>query len=349
MSRWKVIRSKQPFFSWLIDRRALRWLFLFIVIAWITFVISVGVGAEYIAPWNVLKSIFGAGEASETLIVMKFRLPRILTSFLVGAALAGAGALLQAVIRNPLASPDLIGITSGASVSAVFFLVFLEQVSIQYLPLVAIIGAILVTFLLYFLAWKKGVSPIRLVLVGIGIHAFMQAGTQLLLVMTPIIHNIAKAHLWLTGTVYGSGWPEVTMMSIWLLVLIPITIWIIPKANMQLFHDDLAISLGSKVEQTRWILLLLVAAYTGVAVSMGGPIVFIGLIAPHIARRLVGPFLGMLFPLSLVTGGLIVMIADLIARSAFYPLDLPVGIFTSLIGVPFFLYLLRKVGKVKKV
>lgn len=266
----------------------------------------------------------------------------MLLSLLVGAALGMSGALLQGIIRNPLASPDVIGITGGAAVAAVGFVTLLGgAVSIKLLPLFAIVGALLTALIIYMLAWKKGVSPIRLVLIGIGVSAITGAGTTFMLILSPF-YTAGQAYIWLTGSVYGASWTDVRTILPVIVIVVPLAIWFARSLNAQEFGDDLATGLGVTVQWHRSALLLCSVLLAGIAVAVAGTIGFVGLIAPHIARKLVGRMFGSMLIVSGLVGALLVFAADLIARTAFLPLDVPAGVFTAGVGAPFFLYLLFK-------
>ncbi|MBD2864428.1 FecCD family ABC transporter permease [Paenibacillus oceani] len=341
MSKYVTFRSKKLRASGLLDKRALLVTTVLLVLAFAVVIVSSAIGSLKINPWSVVQIFLGMGDEAEATVVLEFRLPRILTALLVGMLLAAAGAILQGMIRNPLASPDIMGITGGASAAAVLFITLLPAASIVYLPFTAMLGAVAATVIIYILAWKKGVSAMRLVLVGIGIEASMKALTTLLIVKSPF-YSSSKALTWLTGTVYGSGWGNVWTLLIWSAVLLPLAFAMGRTLNVMQLGDDTASGVGSRVGRDRLLLLALCVGTAGAAVAVGGAIGFVALLAPHIARKLVGPSFGGLLPASALIGGIIVTAADLIGRTAFAPLDLPVGIFTSLIGAPFFLYLLYK-------
>jgi iron complex transport system permease protein len=249
------------------------------------------------------------------------------------------------MIRNPLASPDILGITGGAAVAVVGFLaVFSDEnnaltVSIKWLPVSAFIGATVVALLVYFLAWKNGVSPIRLVLIGIGISSLMQALTTLMMLMGPI-YRASQANIWITGTVYGSNWSNVAIIVPWTLILLVVVMMLARNVNVQELGDEIATGVGSQVQKQRFGLLLLATALIGSSVAFAGGIGFVGLMAPHMARRLVGSAFGALLPISALIGGILVMVADLIGRTMFSPLEVPAGVFTASIGAPYFIYLL---------
>ncbi len=341
MKKYVPIRSKKIPFSQLIHKKSLYITMCLLLLTFVVMVFSTGMGELTIHPVDVVKAMVGIGEAGDILIVQTFRLPRVLVGLLVGASLAVSGALLQGIIRNPLASPDIIGITGGASVAAVAFITFMSTVSVKWLPLAAIVGAFIVAITVYLLAWKKGVTPLRLVLIGVGIGAAMSALTTLMIVVSPI-YLTSKAIIWMTGSIYGTTWSDVLLLLPWTLILIPSSIIFARSLNIQQLGEDVATSVGNAVERHRLLLLFLSVALAGSAVSVGGAIGFVGLLAPHIARKLVGSVYGALIPVSAFIGALIVLIADLIGRLVFSPLDLPVGIFTSAIGAPFFIYMLYR-------
>jgi len=347
MSKYKSFRILNGNVSFLIDKRAFMKIVSFLLIAFIIFIISIGLGDYPLNPIQVLTTLFGGGSEMDQLVIFHFRLPRILISLLVGIALAVAGAILQGMIRNPLASPDIIGITGGASVFVVAFLTLFSNennaltVSISWLPLSAFIGATVIAFLVYFLSWKNGVSPIRLVLIGIGISTLAQALTTLFMIIGPI-YRASQANIWITGSVNGSDWSDVYILSPWILLFFILSFILARKVNIQELGDDVAKGIGGKVQFERFLLLLVSTALVGGAVAFAGGIGFVGLIAPHIARRLVGSAYGVLIPLSGLIGAILVMCADLMGRTLFLPLEVPAGVFTSAIGAPYFIYLLFK-------
>ncbi|MGP4073494.1 FecCD family ABC transporter permease [Piscibacillus sp. B03] len=314
-------------------------------------VLSLGIGQMFIGPIDVIKAIFGYGEDMHDLVVNDFRMPRILLAVLAGAGLAMSGAILQGIIRNPLASPDIIGITAGAALSTVGFLVIFSDrsnaltVSIQWLPLASLIGAVLMGFLVYLLATNRnGVQPIKLVLIGVGLSAAVEAVTTMIMTFGPI-YTAARANIWLTGSVNGATWGQVSTILPWVVGLGIVLMFYTTQLNMQGLGDDVATNAGARVQRDRLVLLVLATALAGGSVAFAGGIGFVGLMAPHIARRLVGSVFSSLIPVSALIGGLIVLVADLIARTAFAPLEIPAGVFTSLIGAPYFIYLLFKTRK----
>jgi len=343
MSKYTPLRWNKTKLSFLIEKRTLWIIAALLVLCATLVVISTGIGSKYVSPLEVIQSIAGKGSSMNEVIIMKLRLPRILIAVLVGASLAVAGAVLQGIIRNPLASPDVTGITEGASLGTVLFVFFLsEKVSIQWAPLAAIGGAFVVTALLYLLSWKNGASPLRMILIGTGLSAAFKSISYMFIISGSFI-LANKSMIFMTGSIYGSSWEkDVSTLLPWVLILLPLT-WIQSRhVNVQALGDDVSASAGANIQLHRLILLLLSVALAGAAVAIGGAITFIGLMAPHIARKLVGSSFGGLLPVSALLGALILLISDLIARTLFAPLDIPAGVFTAAIGVPFFLYLLYR-------
>lgn len=297
-------------------------------------------GKVWLTPTQVFAALVERQGGGLGFIVTQLRLPRALLAALVGSALAVSGLLLQGQVRNPLASPDLLGITSGASAGAVFYLAVLAgSLGPHGLPLAAMFGAGLAALLVYGLAWNHGASPLRLVLVGVGVSAMLAAATTFLLVFSPLTTTLS-AYVWLTGSVYGASWPEVRALGLWWLVLLLPLAALARHAVLAQLDDDLACGLGVRLQRQRAALLALAVALAGVAIAWGGAIAFVGLIAPHIARRLLPAGFAAQALMAALAGALLVMLADLLGRTLFLPLDLPAGIFVAALGAPFFLYLL---------
>ncbi|WP_342594168.1 iron ABC transporter permease [Salinicola lusitanus] len=274
------------------------------------------------------------------LIVWQLRLPRTLLAALVGGALALSGWLLQQVMRNPLASPDTLGVTSGASAAAVaYFSLLAADLGHAWLPLAAAGGALMAVGIVYWLAWQQGVTPLRLVLMGIGLSALLTAATTFLLVSSPFSTTLS-AYVWLTGSVYGGNWSEVERLSIGLALALVAMAPLVRYALLAAVDDALAVGIGVRVQRMRGALTLLAAVLAGLAVAWGGAIAFVGLIAPHLARRLVPVPGAAQIVMAIAAGAIVVMLADLVGRTLFLPLDLPAGIFVAAIGAPFFLMLL---------
>ncbi|OME04598.1 iron ABC transporter permease [Paenibacillus odorifer] len=328
----------------MLNPRTAKHTFMFIALAFIIAalsLLSLSVGGVSVPLKEVLASLAGRNAEASDLIIMQFRLPRITAAILIGAALAVAGALLQGVIRNPLASPDLLGVTGGASVAVVAFMTFVTGYSIHWIPFIAIGGALIAAIINYVFAWKKGVSPFRLVLIGIGISTAMGALTTFLLISGPA-YLAAQVLNWMTGSIYGTNWSYIKVIWPWVAIFIPLSLGLAKELNVQSLGEDVARGLGSRLQLSRMILLFYSVALAGAAVGVAGTISFIGLMAPHISRRLIGNSYKMIIPVSALIGAIILLLADLAGRMLFQPLDIPAGVFTAGIGAPFFMYLLFK-------
>ncbi|OXM13946.1 FecCD family ABC transporter permease [Paenibacillus herberti] len=304
-------------------------------------IVCLSIGGMSIPLKETILSLIGKNEAASDLIIMQFRLPRILAAILIGAALAVAGAILQGVIRNPLASPDLLGVTGGASVTVVAFMTLFTGYSVHWVPFIAVAGAILTASINYALAWKNGISPFRLVLIGIGISTAMGALTMFLLISGPA-YLAAQVLNWMTGSIYGTSWKYIGALWPWVAVFIPLSILYAKELNVQSLGEATAIGLGSRLQISRMVLLFYSVALAGAAVGVAGMISFIGLLAPHMARRLIGNSYKLVIPVSALLGAMILLLADLAGRMLFQPLDIPAGVFTAGVGAPFFMYLLFK-------
>lgn len=203
------------------------------------------------------------------------------------------------------------------------------------------LGAALVSGLIYALAWKDGVSPIRLVLIGIGISAGTSSLTMLMLSFSSIT-TASRAYIWLTGSVYGASWEQVLTLLPWTLIFIPLAMICARHLNVHELGEQVAAGVGAAVQRQRLGLLLITVALAGSAVALVGAVGFIGLLGPHIARRLVGPSYGGLLPAAALVGALLFLLADTAGRTLFQPLDIPAGVFTAAIGAPFFIMLLLR-------
>jgi iron complex transport system permease protein len=309
-------------------------------------VASVALGEFSIPPLDVLATLVGQGDRSTNFIVLDLRLPRALVAILCGAALGLAGAVFQQVTLNPLASPDIVGVAGGASLAAIAVIVLGSADGTWEVPLAALGGALVSGALLYGLAWKKGVQGYRLVLVGIGLAAFMQAGVSYVLTEGRIF-EVSRAYLWMVGSVNGSSWDQVWPLVIALVVFVPVIVLLGRQLDILQLGDDVARGLGLNVERARLGLLASAVALTGIAVSAAGPVGFVAFIAPHLARRISRATTGAgLLPLAAGSGAVLVLVSDLVGRLAFSPTEIPVGIVTSVLAAPYFLLLLRRANRI---
>jgi iron complex transport system permease protein len=310
----------------------------FAVFAW-----SLSVGDFPIAITDVLATLAGGGSDDSAFIVRTLRLPRGLTAVLVGAGFGLSGAIFQRLARNPLASPDIIGVNAGAAASAVFMIVVVGATGLQT-TVGALGGSTVASLAIYLLAYKRGVTGYRLVLVGIGVTAVLTSVTQYLLTRAEI-YEAQRAVVWLTGSLNGRGWEHVRPIAVALGALVPVAVGLGRHLRVLELGDDTARGLGTAVEPARGALLLIGVALAAVATASAGPIGFVALVAPQIARRLVADRSLALLP-SAACGALIVVTADLVGRRAFAPTELPVGVVTALVGAPYLLYRLARANKI---
>ena len=337
---WHTVRLGEKL-SFRIDKRALPVTFVLLLLMLGVAVLSVSYGEYRIAPLDVIRATLGmeTGNDDHRLVVRLFRLPRIVLAVLVGSALAVSGAILQGITRNALADPGILGISNGAALAAVSLLIYFNDVPIQLLPWAAFGGALVTAALVTLFAWRGGSSPLRLILIGIGFAAVSQALTTLMVVFGDI-NDVQQAYVWLSGSVYGRGWEEVRVTALWLVILLPLTFLSARQLNTLALGDESAAGLGVRLELTRGFLILLSVALAAGAVAAAGTVGFVGLVAPHITRRLVGPGHEGLLPATALTGGLMVLAADFIGRTVIAPSQLPAGIVTAVIGAPYFMCLL---------
>ncbi|WP_342558284.1 iron ABC transporter permease [Metasolibacillus sp. FSL K6-0083] len=310
-------------------------------------IISINAGYIHIPLNRVIATLTGNGLEQDEITIFSFRLPKIFMAMLVGMGMAVSGAIFQAITKNPLADPGILGINAGAGFAIVVYTFFIQGVifsiewlSIFFMPFVALVGALLAASLIYLLAWKKGnVTPTRMLLIGIGINSAFGAGITILqLKMEPI--NFMKTIVWLSGTIWGTSWTFIWVLLPWLLVLIPYTIYKSRVLDIMTLGDQVSISVGISLMRDRLRLLFIAVLLAGVCVAVGGGITFLGLIAPHIARRLVGATHYQIIPISALLGGLLLVVSDMIGRIIMAPTELPVGIILSIIGAPYFIYLM---------
>lgn len=312
----------------------------------ITTVISMGLGDAPLSYDRLIPTLLGHGTFKEEFVLFSIRLPRIIITLLAGMALSLSGAILQGITRNDLADPGIIGINSGAGVAiAIFFLFFpIEADSFVYMiPLVAFFGAILTACLIYVFSYNKntGLQPVKLVLVGIGFSMAL-SGAMIVLISSSEREKVDFIAKWLAGTIWGTDWPFIWALLPWLVILIPITLYKANRLNFLGLSEPVAISVGVSIEKERIILLLTAVALAASAVSVTGGITFIGLMAPHIAKALVGPRNQLFIPLAILIGGWLLLFADTIGRNLIEPNGLPTGIIVALIGAPYFIYLLLR-------
>ncbi|MFA3839320.1 FecCD family ABC transporter permease [Streptomyces aureus] len=294
------------------------------------------VGESFVAPAEVLRVVTGRPSPDE-LVVGTLRAPRMVVGLLVGAAFGVAGALIQTVARNPLASPDIIGISQGASALTVGAMTF-GVTSYAVLPYLSVLGGLLAALLVYAFAWRGGLHATRFVLIGIGFAIALRSVTTLF--MTKGDYLVAQqAQIWMTGSLNGRGWAEAAPLGWTLLVLVPFVAWAARAQRTVSMDDDTATALGVRLGRVRLGLVLLGVVLASVATGAAGPVDFVALLAPQIARRVTRTAQ---IPLlcSALLGAFIVVVADLLARRLFSPTELPVGVLTAAVGAPYLIWLI---------
>jgi iron complex transport system permease protein len=281
----------------------------------------------------------GDPDPQSAMIVFDLRLPRVLLALLVGVALATAGTITLAIMRNPLAEPGVLGINSGAAAAAMAVIVLVQDPPVGLLQAAGFLGAATMALAVYALAWRSGTSSLRIILIGIGLSALATAFTTLLSAFGDI-GDVQRAMIWLAGSVYDASMVKVRLLALWLIVPVALALLFARELDLIRFGDLSARSLGQPVDLVRGLMIVLVTVLSGAAVAACGLIGFVGLIAPHMARRLVGGAHSRLLPVAALIGACLVVAADLAGRIILPPVQLPAGIVTGLLGAPFFAYLL---------
>ena len=271
--------------------------------------------------------------------LMEYRLPRALLAIIIGGALAISGVLVQSVVRNPLASPDILGINNAAGLVAVTVLIFLPNLAFYWLPIFAFIGGVL-SFILLWMICGFNFRPIKMAIIGVALSALWAAISHYLMLTNPV--EINTAMLWLTGSLWGRSWAYVNVVLPWLLVLLPLPFIFCRDLDTLGLGENKAATLGVSVNKTQILVLVLAVALSTTAVAICGPIAFLGLVSPHLARKLVGGRHRTLLPAAMLIGTLLLQISDILARVIDPPTELPAGILTAIIGAPYFFYLLMR-------
>lgn len=311
-----------------------------------TAIIGMGLGTSSVSMNRLLPTILGHGTFKEEFVLFSVRLPRIIVTLLAGMALAVSGAIFQDITRNDLAEPGIIGINAGAGVAiTVFFLFFPIDVGsfVYLLPVAAFIGALLTAGAIYVFSYDRnaGLNPVRLVLIGVG-FAMALSGTMIVIISSAERQKVDFIAKWLAGNVWGADWPFILAILPWIVILISFIAFRAQQLNLLSLNDSSAVGVGLKIERERITLLLAAVGLAAAAVSVTGGVAFIGLLAPHLARSLIGPRNQLYLPIAILLGGWLLLLADTIGRNIALPDGIPAGIMTALIGAPYFIYILLK-------
>ncbi|WP_414049052.1 FecCD family ABC transporter permease [Macrococcus animalis] len=315
----------------------------FILLSIIT--ISMTVGDFKMVPMQFLKTLFGMGNEMDTMVLYEFRMPRLLVTILCGAALSLSGALLQSITKNPLADPGIIGINAGSGFFIALLMIFMPVDSSNFvyvLPLFSMIGGLITAGLVFILSSsRRGLNPMQMVLIGVGLSTAL-SGAMIMMTSTFNKEDVEFISKWLGGNIWGDTWPFVWMIVMVLCVTLPILLMKLNILNILNTHEHISTGLGININRERFIILLIAVMLCASAVSICGSIAFVGLIAPHIARQLVGPRHQAFIPITTLLGAILLSFADTLGRLLIESVGMPAGIIVSIIGAPYFLYLMRK-------
>lgn len=306
-------------------------------------IVSLMSGPYRLGPAEVINTLLGdAPDRTATAVIWEFRFPRTLAAFLVGGFLAMSGATLQYVTRNPLADPSLVGVSQGAALVVVAVTVLVPGFGLYWRPVLAMAGALSVAAVILTIASaRRGGETLRFILTGIGVAALISSFTQALLTYGDIDRSISALG-WLSGSVHTAGWDEVSWLAITAVIAVPGLLGAARPLSALRFGEEVAISLGIRVVLARWVLVALSVGLAATAVAAVGPLGFVGLVAPHLARRLAPSGVAMHLVLTGLTGALMVGLADLAGRTVFAPVQIPAGLFTAVLGVPVFVFLILR-------
>lgn len=312
------------------------------VITILAAVIAIGLGSVHISISDILSTLInGRGqEGVYTTIIWDIRLPRVLLALIIGASIAISGALLQAVMGNPLADPGLTGVTSGAA--AFVLLILLANPELTHLiPIAAFVGGLIAAAIVYALAWRRtGITPITIILSGVAVNALCGGVIGFLSILYS--DRLPSAVQWMNGSLAAKGNASLHMIYLYAIIGWILSIFAIRKANIIRLGDQVATNLGESVTRIRIMLSILAVFLAAISVAAVGMISFVGLIVPHMARLLVGSDYKYMLPMSMALGAIVLLVADTGGRTIFAPLDIPAGILMAVIGGPYFLYLMRK-------
>ena len=314
-------------------------LILFACLAVLGAFLSLTKGCSFITMSQIVELLLHPGTDTQSQIIWNIRMPRTIVGALVGISLSLSGAILQAIMRNPLADPHIIGISSGAGLAGVVIMILFPTLEYLITP-VAFVGAMLAAICIYILAWKNGIKPVRIILAGVAVSAFLSAGISgLMIFYSDRVHG---ALMWMVGGLAARSWPHVSIILPYAIIGLVLALASASYLNILQLGDDMARGLGVNVEVTRIVMTAIAALLAASAVSVVGLLGFVGLVVPHAARLLIGSDYRFLLPAAALLGVAIVTLSDTFARVIFAPIELPVGIIMAFLGAPFFLFLLRR-------
>ncbi|WP_273322556.1 FecCD family ABC transporter permease [Vallitalea guaymasensis] len=321
------------------DSNKIAFIIAFGILLIIAFLLSNAKGSMNVSMKRILEVIINNDGSAERLVIWNIRLPRTIVAGLVGVNLALSGCILQGVMRNPLADPGIIGISSGAGLAGIIILILFPKYQ-MLVPPFAFVGAMGAAIMIYVLSWKGGIQPIRVILAGVAVSTLLGAGISAL--MAFFSDRVHGALMFMNGGLSARSWPELWTILPYTIIGLIILSFMSEKLNILILGDDIARGVGLNVELVRFGLTAVAAMLAASAVSVVGLLGFVGLIIPHSVRLMVGNDYKYLIPGSSLLGAAVVMLSDTFARTVLSPVEIPVGIVMAILGVPFFLYLLRK-------
>ncbi|WP_415990477.1 FecCD family ABC transporter permease [Intestinibacter bartlettii] len=304
-----------------------------------TILISLRIGSIDISFKELIDGMFFSKQSNNFLIIRDLRMPRVLSAVLIGGNLAVAGALLQTTMKNPLADPGIIGISSGASLGAIAVMVIFTDL-IKYKIIIAFIGGIIAACLVYLIGEDKGFSPVRIILAGVCVNSILNALSSMVTVFNSA--GVSSIQTWLLGSLVNVTWNDFKILALYTIVGIALCLLVIKSCDLMGLGDKTAQSLGLNVNRVRVMITFVAVFLTSISTGVGGVISFVGLVIPHICRFLTGSSHKFLIPFSYFMGGFLLLVADTVSRNIFRPYEIPVGLTMCLVGGPFFIYILRR-------
>ena len=304
-----------------------------------TILISLRIGSIDVSFKELIDGMFLNKQSNNFLIIRDLRMPRVLSAVLIGGNLAVAGALLQTTMKNPLADPGIIGISSGASLGAIAVMVIFTDL-IKYKIIIAFIGGIIAACLVYLIGEDKGFSPVRIILAGVCVNSILNALSSMVSVFNSA--GVSSIQTWLLGSLVNVTWNDFKILALYTIVGIALCLLVIKSCDLMGLGDKTAQSLGLNVNRVRVMITFVAVFLTSISTGVGGVISFVGLVIPHICRFLIGSSHKFLIPFSYFMGGFLLLVADTVSRNIFRPYEIPVGLTMCLVGGPFFIYILRR-------
>ena len=324
------------------DKKKIYMILSVVFILVLAVLISLRIGSIEISFMELVEGLFLKKESEGFLIIKDLRLPRVLAAVIIGGNLAVSGILLQTTMKNPLADPGIVGISSGASLASILVMVLFPGI-VKYKLMVAFFGGVGAAFLVYLIGEDRGFSPLRIILAGVCVNSILNALSSIMTVFNSA--GVSSIQTWLMGSLVNVTWMDFKILVCYTLIGVVLISSVIKSCDLMSLGDKTAQSLGLDVNKSRILITTIAVFLTSISTGVGGVISFVGLVVPHICRFLIGSKHKYLIPFSYFTGGVLLLIADTIGRNLFRPYEIPVGLVMCLIGGPFFIYILRRSKK----